>query len=188
MIEPRYRGRTVEVVLTNLISRLSAAERDQVLKNMIYALYSNHYRFDLPSVEPTNCPGSIEFSLAANHLRRAIWPGPAAAGKPRLMATFRPQKWVNDNAVDVVDGAVEFDATVPFLSFSNDEIRNFKEHDYASDHLAASLPEFRQHGGPFEVDVDVDEWLRTLNYPGRKHLTDEQIRELRQTFEVEQTI
>lgn len=103
---------------------------------------------------------------------------------PRLMATFRPQAWQNDYALDV-DGSEEFDATEAFLSLPLDEIRSFREHREESDDLASGLPAREAHHGPFEVDVDVDGWLVKNGLPGgRANLTREQLDTLRVRFSV----
>jgi len=91
---------------------------------------------------------------------------------PRLMATFRPQAYIRGDAVDI-DGAVEFDATDEALDLDWDVIRDFEYHAYDSDHLADSLPERNAHGGPFEVDVDLDAWLELLGVPDRSELTED---------------
>lgn len=108
---------------------------------------------------------------------------------PRLMAVFRPQAWINEEAVDI-PGRVRFDATESFLTLDYETIRKFKEHDYDSDDLlngADDLPEFGAHSGPFEVDVDTDSWLKQLGFPPRAQLTDEQIERLRALFLPEDT-
>lgn len=101
---------------------------------------------------------------------------------PRLIATFRPQAWVNDYAIDI-DGRVEFDATEKFLSLPLDTIRDFAENNFDSDRLAEDLPEYADHHGPFEVDADIDGWLESLGYEGgRKSLTENDLVELRKLF------
>ncbi len=102
---------------------------------------------------------------------------------PRLKATFRPQAWINDNAVDI-DGQVEFDATENFLTLDLEEIRNFTEHDYDSDRLAWDLREAEIHSGPYEVDVDIDEWLNSIGFPARRQLTAALVRDLRKIFDI----
>lgn len=100
--------------------------------------------------------------------------------RPRLMATFRPQVWVNDYAMDL-EGKVEFDATTAFLSLKNDRIRNFEEHTRDSDELA-DICDVTDHGCPFEVDVDIDAWLESLGLSDRTKLTDDDIDRLRGMF------
>lgn len=103
---------------------------------------------------------------------------------PRLIARFRPQAWQHDYANDV-DGAVEFDATVPFLALPLDRIREFKEHDHDSDALADYLDARWEHNGPFEVDVDVDAWLEANGIDhGRDELTAADLATLRERFGV----
>lgn len=105
---------------------------------------------------------------------------------PRLTARFRPQAWIRDFAMDV-DGAVDFDATAAFLALPPDAIRAFRENDYDSDHLADDLPEYEAHSGPFEVDVEVDDWLEALGFPnGRASLTDADVASIRERFAAEE--
>ena len=96
---------------------------------------------------------------------------------PRLVAHFRPQVWVDDEAVAAA-GAVEFDATEKLLSLSLKEIQLFKENDCDSDALAEDLLERIEHHGPFEVDVDVNGWLEKSGFD-RATLTREQLEDLR---------
>lgn len=103
---------------------------------------------------------------------------------PRLMATFRPQRWVNDYAVDL-DDPVEFDATVAFLTWSDAVIRSFRPNDYRTDALADDLPARQVHDGPFEVDVDPDAWLEDQGYPPCARLTAAHLQALRDHFAVE---
>jgi hypothetical protein len=79
---------------------------------------------------------------------------------PRLVATFRPQQWFNNYAVDV-DGQVRFDATDVFLAQKLEAIRLFSTNDFDSDLLASDLPECQEYDGPFEVDLEYEpgEWL-----------------------------
>lgn len=101
----------------------------------------------------------------------------------RLMATFRPQAWINDYAVDI-DGSVRFDATEPFLSLPLARIRAFQQNNYDSDYLSDALPQRNEHSGPFEVDVEIDEWLESLGYPPRAELTESHLVSLREWFKV----
>jgi hypothetical protein len=98
---------------------------------------------------------------------------------PRLMAQFRPQRWVGDVCEDV-EGGYEFDATSQFLSLPSEKIRSFKENDYDSDNLVGD----RVLDGPFEVDTDIDGWLEGMGFPPRHQLTDKQIGELRLKYDL----
>jgi hypothetical protein len=102
----------------------------------------------------------------------------------RLMAVFRRQVWVNDVAMDTEE-PIEFDATVRLLRLPLLNIQHFRENDYDSDYLSEDLPERIEWTGPFEVDVDIDEWLErngVLN--GRNSLTQEDLERLRQEYGV----
>src|SRR5262249_43324172 len=103
--------------------------------------------------------------------------------KERLMATFRPQAWVGDYALDTGDD-VEFDATGQFLSVGLEAIRNFGEHDYDSDRLAEDRPEAQEHDGPFEVDVDVDAWLADNGISNREAISQDDLDRLRKEYGV----
>jgi hypothetical protein len=97
------------------------------------------------------------------------------------MATFRPQAWVGDYALDTGDD-VEFDATEQFLRLELEAIRNFREHDYDSDRLADDLPEAQD--GPFEVDVDIDTWLAENGIPNREAMNQDDLDRLRKDYGV----
>lgn len=105
-------------------------------------------------------------------------------GKEPLMAVLRRQVWVDDDAVDT-EPPVEFDATNRFLRMSVATIENFREHDYDSDSLADDIPERIEWTGPFEVDVDIDDWLMKNGIPdGRKNITQEDLDRLRKEYGV----
>src|SRR5690606_8390732 len=104
--------------------------------------------------------------------------------QPRLMAHFRPQAWVGDNATDIDDGHADFDATEKFLSLSLEEITGFEENNYDSDHLSIGLPEREAHNGPFEVDTNIDEWLEENGIEDRSAMTQEQLDQLRTKYSV----
>jgi len=65
------------------------------------------------------------------------------------------------------------------LSLSLNEIREFQENNYDSDHLASGLSEREAHNGPFEVDTDLDGWLKEVADCDRKTLTQEKLVSLR---------
>lgn len=105
----------------------------------------------------------------------------AAAGRlqPRLMATLRLQTDVERGKYIVNTGETfEFDATEALLEMPLERIRCFQENSYDSDELSEGHPERERHGGPFEVDVDIDEWLAQFDYD-RETLTQEQLDSLR---------
>jgi hypothetical protein len=104
--------------------------------------------------------------------------------KPRIIATFRPQAWINDHAVDI-DGKVEFDATEKFLSLSSETIASFKFNNYDSDVFAEDLPQWIDHQGPFEVDLElsVDDFF-SVHGLDRNQLTKAQLDKLRVEYGV----
>jgi hypothetical protein len=106
-------------------------------------------------------------------------------GGNRLIARFRPQKWMGDEAVEVA-GAVDFDATEAYLSLPLPRAINFRLHDYDSDQLAQTLHGRQEHEGPFEVDVELDEWLeRNGVTDGRAGLTQDHLYRLRAEFGIQ---
>ncbi len=98
---------------------------------------------------------------------------------PQLMAVFRSQAWVHDQALDI-DHPIRFDATAKILRLSAEEIRNFKHNNYDSDTLAEDLPVRKDHTEPFEIDTDLDAWLEAYGVAGREKLPDERWEEIRQ--------
>ena len=95
-----------------------------------------------------------------------------------LIATFRPQAWINDQAVDI-DGKIEFDATDQFLSLNIDQIHFYRENCYSSDFLADNLNERIDHSGPFEVDAFIDDWLEENGFVCHDQLTQKDLDNLR---------
>ncbi len=108
------------------------------------------------------------------------------ADNPRLMAVFRPQAWVNDQAIDV-NQPVEFDATEDILRLSAAAIRAFEYNSYESDYLVEDQPASQDHSGPFEVDVDLDAWLKEHRVMDRKALSRAQWWEIRQRYRPQTT-
>lgn len=125
--------------------------------------------------------------LLANRQRFGLYPPPAVQtndAEPRFIATFRPQAWQHDFAVEV-GGKVEFDATGKLLSLSLDEIKGFRENNYDSDYLADSLPEREDHDGPFEVDTDLDGWLEANGIKDRSAMTQDDLDRLCEKYGVQ---
>jgi hypothetical protein len=77
-----------------------------------------------------------------------------AADEPRIIATFRPQEWVHDCAIDI-DGEYEFDVTDALAGLSDEELLAIEDHNYETDALWQNHPiRIEQpHDGPFEVEV-----------------------------------
>jgi hypothetical protein len=76
----------------------------------------------------------------------------------RIIATFHPQVWVNNYAVDVdPEGECDFDVTEHFVSLGEKAARAVRDYDDSSDALAAlpQAPEWvRNWTGPFFVTVE----------------------------------
>lgn len=88
----------------------------------------------------------IENSGVLEHLYRALL-------APSLPATYRPQAWVNDYAVDAGDPVV-FDALDALFKGTANDLEDLP---IQADFLAQDLPEHKDHSGPFEVDVSFEE-------------------------------
>ena len=77
---------------------------------------------------------------------------------PRRMclATFRPQAWVNDNAVDIDDGGFDFDITDVIETMGADKALAIADSSNESDNLYLDWrtvhPDPDHHRGPFSVD------------------------------------
>jgi hypothetical protein len=79
-----------------------------------------------------------------------------ALASPRIIAKFRPQKWINDYAVDIEDGAYEFDVTDALAAMTTEKLLAIGDHSDEADalwqnHIVSS--EY-PHDGPFEVEVE----------------------------------
>jgi len=105
--------------------------------------------------------------------------------KPRIMATFRPQAWINDYATDTGEN-VQFDVTEKFLSLSLKELVHFKFNNYDSDYMADDLPERQAHNGPFEVDMEpeVEDFFEAHGILEWGNLTEDQLQDLRDQYEI----
>lgn len=72
-----------------------------------------------------------------------------------VWARFRPQAWINDNAVDI-DGGFKFDVTIQIEKMGREKALEIADHDYSADALwhayVTGRPE-KEHDGPFEVEV-----------------------------------
>lgn len=71
----------------------------------------------------------------------------------RCLASFRPQAWVKDQAVDV-DGARHFDITELVLKLGRDEALAIRDNRDESDALAAEAGLLVSHGGPYRVECE----------------------------------
>lgn len=77
--------------------------------------------------------------------------------RPRVVATFHPQAWVNDNAVSVdAEGPATWDVTAEIIAMGSDRALAIRDRDDTSDGLAHSLlaPKWvKEWSGPFHVSV-----------------------------------
>ncbi len=92
----------------------------------------------------------------------------------RIIATFHPQAWVNDYAIEVdPEGETEWDVTDYILaSFTPEEALALEDDQYESDNLSTDDPNapkwIREWSGPFYVEVadSIAEYFETATaYP-----------------------
>ena len=72
----------------------------------------------------------------------------------RIVAKFVPQAWINDYAVDVDDGVVEFDCTDQIVQMGKEAAMQIRDDQYESDDLVPSEI-LAKHSGPFRVEVQA---------------------------------
>lgn len=72
----------------------------------------------------------------------------------RIMATFVPQVWVKDNAVNLEGEEVDFDVTDTVAAMNEEERNALQDDQYNTDAL---LPDNLKdsHNGPFYVRVET---------------------------------
>lgn len=101
--------------------------------------------------------------------------------RPRIVAVFRPQAWINDYACDV-DGRKEFDCTLEILRMSVDEIHALRDDQDETDTL---LPDRVRggHGGPFRIEVQeaIGKFFRALGFD---EVTEEAVQKARKLYGV----
>ena len=111
---------------------------------------------------------------------------------PTLTATFHPQQWVNDHAMDSAP-SFEFDAAAALLALTAQQVRflaaQTRERSGRDlDHLAEAAnlvgdgPE--QHNGPYRVTLDADEldaFLSAVGLDDLPALTDADVARIRMT-------
>lgn len=67
--------------------------------------------------------------------------------------SVRPQAWINDYAVDVDDGTVEFDCTDQIVQMGKEAALQIRDDRYESDDLVPSEI-LDRHNGPLRVEVE----------------------------------
>ena len=72
---------------------------------------------------------------------------------PRVIARFIPQAWINDWAMDLDEGRVEFDCTEDILNMGRDQALAIQDDQLCSDSLVPSEI-LDRHDGPFRVEVE----------------------------------
>jgi hypothetical protein len=93
-----------------------------------------------------------------------------AMSTKRIMATFVPEAWIRDHAVEI-DGRLEFDVTERILAMSEKERNELRDDDYNTDGLASE--EIRgSHTGPFRVEVEkaIEDYFSSNDDPSTTQL------------------
>ena len=74
----------------------------------------------------------------------------------RIIATFTPQAWINDYAVDI-DGAYDFDVTAQILAMPREQALKIEDESFDADNLWHDNPVSKEkpHNGPFRIDVQA---------------------------------
>lgn len=78
----------------------------------------------------------------------------AAMMKCDVPATFVPEAWINDYAIEVDDGRVAFNAIPALLKMKLADVQEMFEKGVDFDELSEGLPARESHDGPFEVEID----------------------------------
>jgi hypothetical protein len=97
-------------------------------------------------------------SLAPDEFRRVSLGGPSIVERllfPKVPAKYVPQAWVRDNAINVDDGAFEFDALPAICQMEFPELLEALSGSGDWDGLCAGQPGAEAHTGPFEVYPDL---------------------------------
>ncbi|HYW76187.1 MAG TPA: hypothetical protein VFA48_06135 [Gammaproteobacteria bacterium] len=72
----------------------------------------------------------------------------------RIMARFRPQAWIRDEATDIDDGQSDFDVTRLIAAMPLRELQQLEDDEFSSDDLARRAGLLARHSGPFVVEVE----------------------------------
>lgn len=111
---------------------------------------------------------------------------------PELPAVFYPQQWINDVAIPC-EASVSFDAAAVLLSmdavafrYANEQVRLPHGRDLDDVGLMAGF----SHNGPFEVKIDLQDYLRFveklgLDPSGVSAIDDQVLQRLREHYGVE---
>lgn len=112
---------------------------------------------------------------------------------PDLTATFQPQQWIDDHALPS-GPVVVFGAGVALLSMSAYDLRRFDQEVRRRsgrdlDQLAVVAGVIGDHNGPFEVRMELSDYLGWLDAVGfdpsdMAHLNDQRLEEVRQRYGV----
>ncbi|PZR93462.1 MAG: hypothetical protein DI537_10070 [Stutzerimonas stutzeri] len=98
---------------------------------------------------------AIDFADWKIQIARILMP----ADGPRVVASFHPQAWVNDYAIDVdVDGEAEWDVTAEIIAMGEEKALGIDDDSDDTDALTGSkhAPEFvRNWQGPYRVEVEA---------------------------------
>lgn len=90
-----------------------------------------------------------------------------------IRARFIPEAWINDHAQEI-DGATDFDATLPILSMDAEAVRSLEDNQYESDELARAAGLLEDHDGPFRVEIEAG-LCAFFNVVSPSEITDEHL-------------
>jgi len=133
-VDPNFLGQVLE----------SAGMRLEYLESEVLAFETDSDPENAVEVQKT-----VDFlKESIQHVEEALF----RATNSKIMATFVPQQWINDYAVEV-DGRKDFDATEQVLKLPLVEIRCLTDNRGSSDALVPA--EIRDsHTGPFYVVIE----------------------------------
>jgi hypothetical protein len=112
--------------------------------------------------EPQSAPLEIELRIASAKLSDAVELAKQALAC-RVEATFQPETWVGDNAMELDGGRISFDALPALLRTDLSKLRNAFAEGVDFDWLADDLPARENHDGPFEVRLDEEDLCRLVH-------------------------
>ncbi len=104
---------------------------------------------------------------------------------PRIIATFQPQAWIRDHAVDI-DYPEEFDCTETVLAMPADDIIGLMDNSTDSDILAECAGFAERHPGPYRVihEGSVEEFLAANGMADHSLFDEEAAEQLRRKYGV----
>lgn len=123
-------------------------------------------QYFIVAIAPKNDCGGVEVAIPPFDADGEFQPGALSTQAMRILlcnigATFRPQAWMNDYAVDV-DGAFGFNAAAVLMEMNLSDVKEMFAENNDFDCLAIGLAAREMHAGPFEVDIEESEAVSTI--------------------------